>query len=89
MADPLIVNCPKDAWIEVTTNVTSGQIHKLLKNPSSYLSTYRETGETAPTIVEEGIPIFINGITEQISASVGIDVYIYAVGKDGQVRVDL
>lgn len=86
MADPLIVECTKDIWTKVATNVTSGIIWIKNKLPT-YLQTYRDTGESAPTNKDDAIPIYGNSIP--ISASAGIDVYIQPVAKDGVVRVDV
>lgn len=86
MADPLIVECQKDEWTKVATNVTTGRIWIKKKTPT-YLQTYRMTGEDAPTDKSDAVPIYENSIP--ISHSAGIDVYIQPVGKAGTVRVDL
>jgi hypothetical protein len=88
MANPERVNCIADIWTKVATNVTSGQVNKLDKKPGLYLQTYRMTGGAAPTNQNEGVPIFINSVSEEIAAASGIDVYIMAVGNSGVVRVD-
>ncbi len=89
MADPLLVDCPKDVFTKVATDVTSGLVHKISTDPNKYLQTYRMTGGTAPTEKDEAVPMFIGTDTEQISSSAGIDVYVWPIGKDGLVRVDL
>lgn len=89
MANPVFVTCPKDAWTEVATKVSTGFIHRKIST-AYYLCTYRENGDPAPTDNgEEGVPIFLQGVTEAISADTDIDVYIYAQTTDGEVRVDL
>lgn len=88
MADPVIIDItPADAWQKVATNVTTGFVHALTNPPSAYVHTYRDTGGAIPTLKTEGI--VFDGITEQISSSVGIDVYVMALNADGKVRVDL
>lgn len=89
MTNPLIVACPADEWTKIATDVTSGNVHRILKNPDVYLQTYRDTGDAAPTTTVEGVPVFVGAGSAEISASVGIDVYIYAAGAAGSVRVDV
>jgi len=86
MADPVIEACPAGEWTAVATNQTTGVIHILKTDPDKYLQTYRDTGEAAPTLIGEGVP-FEGSL--QISAAAGIDVYIWPIGKAGNVRVDL
>ena len=86
MADPVITACPVDVCTLVATNQTSGVIHILKTYPDKYLQTYRDTTNPAPTLISEGVP-FKNSL--QISASAGIDVYVWCRGKAGSVRVDL
>lgn len=88
MADPVIIDCPAGAWTPVAIKVTTGIVHNKLRGPM-YLQTYRDNGETAPTLQSEGVQIFVNSDTAIISAVANIDVYIMAVGKAGKVRVDL
>lgn len=89
MANPLPVDCPVDTWTKVATNVTSGQVNKLNKKPNLYLQTYRMTGNPAPTDQGEGVPIFVESGDNIISSAAGIDVYIMAVGQDGEIRIDV
>jgi hypothetical protein len=89
MANPITVNCLKNIWVKVATNVKDGQIKRLSKKPSLYLEIYKETGSAAPANTDEGIEIFIKNNFEKISSSNPIDVYIYAVRRNGKVRVDL
>ena len=85
MADPSIVACLADAWTKVATNVTTGQIHVIEQGPE-YLQTYRDTGGGVPTAQAEGVPL--DG-KAWISATAGIDVYVWAIRNAGSVRVDL
>lgn len=90
MSDPIFVSCPADAWTLVASNVVTGKIWRA-KTGVKYLHTYRDTGGAAPTNSNEGMGIFLDGEPdfEDISAANPIDVYIYAVGVAGRVRVDL
>lgn len=91
MANPVYPQaCTKNAWTKVATNVTTGVLH-IKQSGVRYLSTYRMTGVAAPTEKAEGAPMFIeNPYREYISASAGIDVYVWADGDiDGVLRVDL
>jgi hypothetical protein len=86
MADPVIVPCPVGAWTKVATNVTTGVIHILKTDPDAYFQTYRVTAGAAPTLDSEAVP-FKDSL--QISASAGIDVYVWCKGVAGSVRADL
>ena len=88
MADPVMVPCPANTWTLVAEKVTTGLIHRKLSLPM-YLQTYRDTGELAPTTRDEGVPVFVNSNTAIISAVTNIDVYLWAIDKPGEVRVDL
>ena len=87
MANPAVTACTKDAWTKVATSVTSGQIHILSKAPRQYAHTYRLTGGDAPTTLAEAVVIESTSIP--ISAPANIDVYLYAFGAAGSVRVDV
>ena len=86
MANPIVVTCTKNTWVKVATNVTSGLVHILDFTPNLYLQTYRITGDPAPTLLTDAVPLENK---DEISATSGIDVYIMAVTDDGKVRVDL
>jgi hypothetical protein len=87
MANPAVTACTKDAWTKVVTNVTAGKVHILSKAPGQYSQTYRATGEAAPTTLAEAV--VIPEVTFTITAAAGIDVYVYAHGAAGSVRVDV
>jgi len=89
MANPIAVPCPANTWTKVLTNVTEGQIKKRLKTPNVYLSTYKMTGEAAPTLQSKGTPIFIESNSEKIENVAAIDVYIYPIGAAGSVFVEV
>ena len=86
MADPVIVPCPVGEWTLVALNKTTGVIHILSTAPDNYSQTYRDTGEAAPTSIDEGVPF---NPSLQISAAAGIDVYVWPQGEAGSVRADL
>lgn len=88
MANPEVKTLTKDSITKIATNVITGQIHRLVPR-ASYLYTYRETGDPAPTVETEFINMFDDSSTAQISSSSGIDIYVVCKRKDGAVRVDL
>jgi hypothetical protein len=87
MANPAVTACTKDAWTKVATNVTAGKVHILSGAPSQYSQTYRLTGGDAPTTLAEAV--VISSATFTITAAAAIDVYVYAHGAAGSVRVDV
>jgi hypothetical protein len=87
MANPAVTACTKDAWTKVATNVTAGQVHILSNAPNQYSHTYRLTGEAAPTTIAEAV--VMSEVSLPISAAAAIDVYVYAHGAAGSVRVDV
>jgi len=87
MANPAVVACAKDTWVKVATNVTAGQVHILSGAPSQYSQTYRLTGGDAPTTLAEAV--VMSAVSLPISAAAAIDVYVYAHGAAGSVRVDV
>lgn len=89
MASPVFIDCTKDSWEPVAINVLAGTVHKISLEPNIYLQTYVMTGVAAPTGRDKGVPAFPKGNPEDISASSGIDVYIWADKVDGRVRVDI
>jgi len=89
MSNPVIFEIPAGSWVPVAANVTTGQIWEMSTAPIMYLQTYRDTGGIAPTLESEGVIIFLNDNNIPISANAGIDIYIWAKGGDGRIRVDL
>lgn len=87
MANPLVVDLPKNTWKKVATAVTFGEIHILETKPEKYLATHRETGDPPPNDIEEGFKI--QGLSVPIKSSNKIDVYIMPRSDDGKIRVDL
>jgi hypothetical protein len=89
MADPAIVACPAGQWTAVATNITTGLLNRNSSKPSVYKQTYRMTGNPAPTDLSDAAPLFAKEITEEISSSAAIDVYVWPIGAAGSVRVDV
>lgn len=88
MPNPATLACPEGQWTIVATGTTSGQLHKTVNGPV-YLQTYRLTGAGAPQGKAEGVVVLESEESVAISALEAIDVYIWADGKPGSVRVDL
>lgn len=85
MANPLIVACTLDTWVKVATAVTYGIIQVTKTTTSNYLTTYRMTGDAAPTAVDDGVRL--TGPKARISHSAAVDVYVMAQGSVGEVEV--
>jgi hypothetical protein len=88
MADPALIAVTKDQWVKVATNVTAGQLHIKDTSPDNYFWTYRMTTNPAPTLRDEGV-LMLWGEPGQISFSAGVDIYVWCVGADGRVRLDV
>lgn len=90
MSDPVVIECPEGLWTKVAINITKGNINKVSNSPGSYLYTYRDTGESAPTLQAEGVPIFRNNsiIHKLWERTDEIDIYIWPVGAMGSIRID-
>lgn len=85
MADPVIVACAAGAWTKIATAVTIGQVH-VKDTDAAYLHTYRMTGQPAPVAQSEGVAFTGSVPIESVD---DIDVYVWAAGAAGSVRVDL
>ena len=88
MTNPVETIVPANVWTKVATAVTSGQLHKLSSAPRAYYQTYRMTGDSAPT-EQPKVGIFESSQHESAGSVSPIDVYVYALGLDGLVRVDV
>lgn len=82
--DPAIVVCTANTWVKVATDVTKTTITPRLTKPT-YLYTWRDTGNTAPTNNNDALPLPIAGVIIDISPAV--DVYVKARNYAGSVRV--
>lgn len=89
MASPIIVTIPANTWTIVATNVTSCRIFPLRIPAGNYLHTYRATGAAAPADLRDAVMIAA-GDSVDYSAAVAapIDVYVYADGFIGSIRLD-
>lgn len=88
MANPVLTPIPQGVWTKVATNVKNGNLHKKNHTPL-YKQTYRLTGDPAPTTPDEAVLMFSKCLSEIIRSDVAIDVYVWCVGADGELRVDL
>ncbi len=88
-AIPVVVPCTADTWILVAENVLTGIIHKISLSPNVYRMVTRPTGGAAPTNDSGAWLAFDGANSSEISDSAQIDVYIKAVGVDGEVSVVL
>lgn len=86
-ANPVTITCTADTWVLVADGVTTGSIYLLDRSPAKYLQTIRVDGDAAPTDLSDAAEV--TGKSVAISSDDAIDVYIYAVGAAGKVRVDL
>jgi hypothetical protein len=84
---PAMVTCTKDTWVKVAESVTAATIDMINGSPTAYLSTWRSTGEAAPTLASEGVSMFGESFQAVVQAGAAIDVYVMALGSAGQVRV--
>lgn len=87
MANPVIVACPEGAWTKVATAVTGGVVYIKDNPPGGLYHTNRLTTAAAPTGLTEAVPIIDGKLTISVAAS--SDIYIYAKGAAGSVRVDV
>jgi hypothetical protein len=83
------VAVPVGVWTKIATSVTAGTIYNK-KTTSGYFQTFRLTGDNAPTDLAEGVSMFIDQPDfEEIGNDSPIDIYVYSLGKDGVLRVDV
>ncbi len=89
MANPSVEDITENVVTKVATNVLTGFISKHWKDERDlfYYSTYRITGEAAPTLAAMKLEMTRmfqeDSEIETISATAGIDVYIIAALEDG------
>lgn len=87
MADPVSVPCAADVWTPVAIGVTSGQVWIKNRAPRMYKHTYRMTTNPAPA--DDALAVQFYGEMIPISNVAAIDVYVKAVGRVGEVIVNL
>lgn len=85
MANPVVVPCPANQWTKVITNLTAAAIRIMSNAPDKYLFTYIATTGAAPTDLSEAVPLDKN---TPLSFALAADVYVYAIGGVGKVRID-
>ena len=103
MANPRIVTCARDTWTKInTTALAAGSTATifLLTKPQylvdgtsalDYFYTYRDGGTAAPTdAASEDNDVRIDFVSGrlQVTFRATADIYIYAVGGAGKVRLD-
>lgn len=88
MAQPTSVACPRGQWTIVATNVYRGNI--FIQDPVGFLmyGSYRLTGTTAPSSIDDATASTFDGrFLIASTQSERIDVYIYPLGFDADVKV--
>ena len=88
MTNPAVIICPVATWTKVATDVKTGQVWRKEAEPA-YFVMHKDTGDAAPTTLDDSVVAFSQSENMVIAATAGIDVYIYAAGAAGSVRVDL
>jgi len=88
MANPIFIDCPKNQWTKIATNISAINVHKVVRVTYEYLFTTVLTGGVAPTTKEEGVEAFEKGSLQEVYSSSKIDVYLFAITATGRVRVD-
>lgn len=88
MAAPVIKTCTLTTWVKVAENITACRIRKR-NQKSTYYFTYVLASGTAPTDLSDAVKILHPGVDYfDFSAGAASDVYLYAAGEAGQVRID-
>lgn len=98
MSDPVVQILAKDVWVKVATAILSASVYILDNNPKRYLHTYVDTGGAAPdnSSVREGMRISYEDAPQEsppygyegFGFTASADLYIMAVGANGEVRTD-
>lgn len=91
MTAPVVTAVAAGSWVKVATNVTDVSITPLTGG-ANYAWTYRDTGDPAPTLANERLPMDPkDGITLQSTAA--MDVYVWVLLTSyittANVRVDV
>ena len=83
--NPSVIVCAKDVWTLVASDVVTGFVYPL-HTGAVYYSTYRITGQTAPTVlVDEGVRL--RKPAGKIAGTRGLDIYVWAQRAAGKVQV--
>ena len=88
MENPIYpINLVGGQWNKVLSAYTgTGTIDKKTEN-CDYYQTYRIANEDAPTLFDEGTPIFLNTYTEEFGSDSSIDIYVWST-KDAVIRLN-
>jgi len=90
MANPVLIPVPANTWTKVADNVTEGIISIKQWQPSRYYQTYVDTGDPAPSGDQNySTSVVTNSPEIVITATAGIDVYMFCYQYDGEVVVAL
>lgn len=84
MANPELIETPKDVWTKVATAVFTGSVDVKTTIPK-YIYDSRVTGDPAPTNKATALPF--DGDNMPIESPEAIDVYVMALNHDGSVVV--
>ena len=90
MANPVSVACPLGQWTKVATAVYKGNI--FIQDPVGFqtYATYRLTGEAAPVTIDDASEGTMSDRFEISSTQTEtIDVYIWPVSRDADVKVSV
>lgn len=90
MADPVVVSLTKDTWVKVATGVSNGMLWLITMESKYIVMTHRDTSGAAPANLNDAARVFLNGCNSlAISSTSAKDYYLYSIGVDAKVRVDL
>jgi hypothetical protein len=87
MNNPILVPCTADTWVLAAEAIKQGVIQRKNSSPKYYW-TYRVPGDPAPVGLSEGIALFDKNDNERIPQTTGLDLWVYAQGAAGSVRID-
>lgn len=89
MADPVSIALVADTWTLVASSVTDGRI-RLGESDDQIIYTYRETGGTAPTHIDDnGLADIVKSNYIDISHGSPLDLYLLSKGEASSVVVML
>ena len=89
MANPTIVNCPKNTWVKIATNVFDLTFWlRTNKEATGFYETHRDTGGAAPTDLSDAVQLKDVDSPQVFYKPVASDIYIYCKDTAGTVRID-
>lgn len=86
LANPVMVDIPKDTWVLVAENVSNAIIRKGASPKSAYFWTYRTTGDPAPVDEDDAIAWRTDSLSFEVEEPG--DIYVKTHGGNGRVRVE-